>query len=78
MMTEQETRAIVREAVRETLISLGIDSDDHTGLQQDMAFLRSWRESTSAIKRQGLLTAVGVIVIGFLGLLVASFFQRPP
>lgn len=62
-------RTTTREAVHETLIALGIDPDDHQATQRDMAFLRSWRESTETVKRQGIVTATGVIVVAFLGLL---------
>lgn len=78
MTTDEEVRAIVRTAVRETLISLGVDPDDHHEVQRDMIFLRSWRESTAAVKRQGLMTAIGVVVVGFLGLMWAIFLRGMP
>jgi len=72
-MTSDEVKAIAREAAREatkeTLASLGINPDDRPGTQRDMAFLRSWRESSETVKRQSLITAVGVLTLGVLGLI---------
>lgn len=68
-MTEDDARAIARATVREMLITLGADPDEPTELQKDFAFVRTWRLSTEAVRRHGLITAVGVIVAGGLGLL---------
>lgn len=68
-MNEQEVRKIVAEAVRETLTSLGIPADSPIEVQKDMAHLRAWRESVAAVKRQGFLTAVGILTAGILGLI---------
>lgn len=71
--TDAET---IRQTVRETLLALGLDAEDPTELQRDMAFLRSWRGASEAVKRQGLVTATIVLVTGFFGLLWA-FFRGP-
>lgn len=68
-MTENEVRAIAKVTVEETMLYLGVDVEDPTEVQKDMAFLRNWRESTQAVKRQGLIAAVGVLVLGVLGLI---------
>ncbi len=71
-MTEDEAKSIAKaaatEAVHEAFQRLGVDIDDWTEVQRDMAFIRSWRESSEAVKRQGLLTAIGIVVAGVLGL----------
>lgn len=71
-MTEDEAKSIAKaaatEAVHEAFQRLGVDIDDWTEVQRDMAFIRSWRESSEAVKRQGLLTAIGILVAGVLGL----------
>lgn len=72
-MNEHELKKIVAEAVAETLLKLGIDASDPVELQKDMAHLREWRESVGTIKRQGIVTAVGVLTIGILGLIWAAF-----
>ena len=72
-MTEDEAKSIAKtaakEAIVETFLALGIDTHEATEVQRDMAFVRNWRLSTEAVKRQGILTAVGVLVVGILGLI---------
>lgn len=71
-MTESEiheiARQAAREAVNETFLKLGLDPDKPMEAQQDMAFLRRWRQSTGTIQRQSLVTAVAIITAGILGL----------
>ena len=76
-MTEHEVKKIVAEAVTETLLTLGIDANDPIELQRDLQHLRDWRLSVAAIKRQGLLTAVGVITVGILGLIWMAIGGKP-
>lgn len=68
-MTEQEIRRIVAETVKETLTRIGIEADDPLEAQKDFQHLRSWRTSTETIKRQGLLTSVGIVTAGIVGLI---------
>lgn len=72
-MTEHEVKKIVAEAVAETLLTLGIDTTNPVELQKDMAHLRAWRESVATVKRQSLVTAVGIVIAGMLGLLWLGF-----
>lgn len=76
-VTEHELKAIVSEAVAETLIKLGIDTSDPVELQKDMAHLRAWRESVATVKRQSLMTAVGILVAGALGLMYLAMKGSP-
>lgn len=71
-MNEHELKKIVAEAVAETLLKLGIDASDPVELQKDMAHLREWRESVGTIKRQSLITAIGIVTVGILGLVWAA------
>lgn len=68
-MTDAELKKIVAETVAETMLKLGIDVSDPIELQKDMQHLREWRESIATVKRQGIITAVGLLVAGFLGLI---------
>lgn len=72
-MTEAEIKKIVSETVHETLIRIGIDAADPLELQADMQHLRNWRQSVNTVKRQSLMTAVGVLTTGILGLLYVAF-----
>lgn len=68
-MTESEIKRVVEATVEATLVKMGIDPDDLIEVQKDMSFVRDWRLSTAAVKRHGIITAVGVVVIAFLGLI---------
>jgi len=68
-MNEAEIRKIVAETVKETLTRIGIEADDPLEAQKDFQHLRSWRTSTETIKRQSLLTAIGVLTAGVLGII---------
>ena len=68
-MTEHEIRKIVAETVDQTLTRLGVDTENPIELQRDLQHLRDWRLAAAAIKRQGLISAVGIIVAGILGLM---------
>lgn len=62
-------REAAREAVSEVFARLGLDIEEYRETQQDFAHLRAWRQSMDAVKRQGLLVAVGIAVAGLLALL---------
>lgn len=69
-----------REAVREVLIGLGVntsDSGDMIKMQADFAHLRAWRESTEAVKRRGMLAIVTVLVTGGLGYISTLIWHAP-
>src|SRR5262245_45399286 len=68
-MNEAEVKRIVAEAVEETLTKLGFDVAKPMEAQKDMQFLREWRESAATVKKQSLITAVGVVTVGVLGLI---------
>ena len=76
-LSEQDIKIIVAASVAETLTRLGIEADDPLEVQKDMQHLRAWRESVATVKRQGLMTAVGIVVIGILGLIWAAVKQPP-
>lgn len=66
-LNEQEIRKIVAEAVTETLTRMGIDAEEPIEVQRDFQHLRAWRQSIETVKRQSLMTAIGVITVGILG-----------
>ncbi|MBB3810068.1 hypothetical protein [Pseudochelatococcus contaminans] len=68
-LTEAEIRKIVAETVTETLLRLGVDVGKPLEVQADFQHLRQWRSSVETIKRQGVLTAIGIITVGVLGLI---------
>jgi hypothetical protein len=66
-MTENEIRRIVAETVDQTLTRLGVDTHDPIEFQRDLQHLRAWRESIATVKRQSLITAIGILTAGFIG-----------
>ncbi len=70
---DDKVKEIVRVTVKETLnelfMELGVDVKDPTEVQKDFAFVRNWRESSQALKQHGILTAIGVVVVGALALI---------
>jgi hypothetical protein len=73
-MTREEVEDIAEEAadkaLRKLMLSMGADISDGEALlkmQRDFQHLRAWRESTDAVKQQGILTAVKVITAAIVG-----------
>ena len=58
---------VVRTAVHETLVTLGLDVSDPIELQKDMAFVRDLRRGSDAVKTKGILVVVGLFVTGIVG-----------
>ena len=79
-MTDEQIAALVKdtaeqtaqEVLKRTFLSLGIDMSNPAAIvavQADMQHLRAWRNSVDTVKRQGLLSAVGIIVTGLIALI---------
>lgn len=56
---------VVRTAVEQTLITMGMDASDPLQLQADMAFIRELRETSEKVKSRGLFVLVGLLVTAF-------------
>lgn len=65
-----------QKAVKQTLISLGVDVENPREFQADMLHTRNWRRSTETVKSQGLRVTVGVIFTGMIAL-IYQHFQKP-
>ena len=76
-MTEHEIRLIVAETLDQTLTRLGVDTEDPIEFQRDLQHLRAWRESVGTVKRQSLMTAIGIITAGVLGLIWLAIKGSP-
>lgn len=81
-ISRDEISAIAEEAadraIQKTLLTIGMDASDPDAaikLQADMQHLRIWRESTEAVKKRALLTAVGICVTGLIGWLFVAFHR---
>lgn len=56
----------VRIAVRETLVTMGMDSGDPLALQQDMHFVREMRLAHEKVKNKGLLVLISILITATL------------
>jgi hypothetical protein len=62
-------------AVRETLLTLGVNANDPESIvqmQQDFAYLRDWREASGTIKARGLMALTGIAVSGIVAAVWAA------
>jgi len=71
-LTKDELAELVTEAVHETLKQLGVDAGQPFAMQRDMQFLRATREASETVKRTSVMTIVGAILVGVLGLIWAK------
>lgn len=65
-------RASIR-AFKEVLLSYGIDYRDPIELQKDFAYIRALRNTADATKRKAWLTVIGLVVVGFVSIVVTAF-----
>lgn len=72
-MDEAEIKKIIEDAVakgvRDAMVPLGFDISNPLEMQKDMQHLREWRQSVAAVKRQGIMTAIGILTAGAVGAL---------
>lgn len=64
-LTRDEAQVLIREAVREAFLMLGMKVDDPIEAQKDFQHLREWRSTTESIKTKSLIAFVGILVSGF-------------
>ncbi len=78
-MSRAELNSVVAEAVKQTLIQLGVDASDPLAMQRDFQHLRQWRESGEDLKRKGTLALLGIFLSGLVTLLLLGlkeWFQK--
>ena len=69
LLSREDLTEVVREAVHETLLTLGVDAGQPLDVQQDMHFVRELRVASERIQSRGLLALVGILVAGLVGAL---------
>lgn len=77
-LMQETARAAARETVEDMFAKLGIDADAPFEVQRDFQHLREWRKSIETVKRQGMITAIGIIVAGVLGLIWMAIKGNAP
>lgn len=66
---EKAAEEASRKVIQETLLALGINKDQPLELQKDMSFLRDWRTASDEVKKKSIMTIVGILITGALGIL---------
>ena len=72
-LSESEVKALMKEAVEETLTGLGFDVQHPLAAQRDLHYLRDWVLTVQSIRGKAILAAVGIAVIGLCGVLWLGF-----
>ena len=78
-MSHSELNDVVAEAVKQTLMQLGVDTSDPFAMQRDFQHLRQWRESGEDLKRKGTVALLGIFLSGLVTLLLLGlkgWFQK--
>jgi len=68
-LSESEIKALMKEAVMETMTGMGFDTEHPLDVQRDLQYLRDWRLTTETIRGKAILAAVGISVIGLCSVL---------
>lgn len=69
-VSHSELNDVVAEAVKQTLIQLGVDTSDPLAMQRDFQHLRQWRESGEDLKRKGTVALLGIFFSGLVSLIL--------
>lgn len=69
-MSRAEQDRMVAEAVKQTLVQLGVDTSNPLAMQRDFQHLRQWRESGEDLKRKGTASLVVIFLSGLVTLLI--------
>lgn len=76
-LTREELKALMKEAMRESFISLGMDPKDQISLQKDMAFVRSMRLAREKMTLSLWMKALSVLTVAALAVLFAKVGLTP-
>jgi hypothetical protein len=69
-ISREELKTVVRDTVKETLSSLGVDTTDPLAMQADFHALREFRTSMGAVRKKALTAAVGIVMSGVIAAIV--------
>ena len=72
-LTRDDIHLIVREAVDETLIKIGMEPSQIGDMQRDFIFLRTLRSTHEQVKNKAILILVGTIITATTGMIVMGF-----
>lgn len=67
-MTPEEIATVVRQ----TLLQMGVDSDNPLESQKDFQHLRQWRRAGEDLRSKGMLALMSIFVTGLVGLVIVG------
>ena len=76
LCTLDDLRTVTREAVEQTLTTLGVDCKNPLSMQQDFAHLREWRLAMESVRRKGLLVITGLLVSGLVAAVLVGIKEQ--
>ena len=68
--SQEELSTIVAEAVRQTLLQMGVDFTNPIEMQRDFNHLRQWRRAGDEIKKKGIVATISIFATGVLALVL--------
>lgn len=63
---KETIRDAVREGIAEALIKYGVDTSDPSGMQADLLYLRSSRQSSDEVAKWVKRSAITIVISGML------------
>lgn len=76
VITLEDLRIVTREAVEQTLMTLGVDVKNPLQMQQDFARLREWRLAMDGVRRRGLKAVSGLLISGLIAALILGLKEQ--
>jgi hypothetical protein len=80
-LDKEEMAEVVAEAVKQTLIQLGIDSQNPIEMQKDFQHLRQWRKAGEDLRSKSMLVLLGLVLTGLTSLAllgIREWFKTGP
>jgi len=76
IVTLEDLRVVTREAVEQTLMTLGVDVQNPLQMQQDFARLREWRLAMDGVRRRGLKAVSGLLISGLIAAILLGLKEQ--
>jgi len=75
ILTRDDVTDVVAEAVKQTLLQLGVDFSQPIEMQRDFQHLRQWRRAGEELRSKGMLAMLTIFLTGVVGLIVVGLKQ---
>jgi len=65
-MTREEIREVIQDTVRETLLTMGVDTKDPMSVQKDFQWVRRMRSTSEKLQSQGMIALLSILISALL------------